>query len=171
MVAITRDLYSTLEALCNSAGLTFRYEGYVADAEATRRQTIIGAILLGLTLYGLLAVALRSLIQPLYVLLAVPFAVIGAIFGHILLDLTPSYLSVFGMLALAGIAVNDTLVMVDFINRRCAAGTSLFEAVADSGTSRFRPIFLTSVTTFVGLTPLIFDPSIQGILIIIRSIF
>ncbi|MDF1841765.1 MAG: efflux RND transporter permease subunit [Rubripirellula sp.] len=162
MVAIARDLGPTLEKLCNSAGLTFRYDGYVADAEATRRQTIIGAILLGLTLYGLLAVALRSLLQPLYVLLAVPFAVIGAIFGHILLDLTPSYLSVFGMLALAGIAVNDTLVLVDFINRRCAAGTSLFEAVAESGTSRFRPIFLTSVTTFVGLTPLIFDPSIQA---------
>ena len=89
-------------------------------------------------------------------------AIIGAIFGHILLDLTPSYLSVFGMLALAGIAVNDTLVMVDFINRRCAAGNSLLEAVAESGTNRFRPIFLTSVTTFVGLMPLIFDPSIQA---------
>ena len=162
MVAIARDLDPTLEELCNSAGLTFRYDGYVADAETTRQQTIVGAILLGLTLYGLLAVALRSLIQPLYVLLAVPFAIIGAIFGHILLDLTPSYLSVFGMLALAGIAVNDTLVMVDFINRRCAAGSSLFEAVAESGTNRFRPIFLTSVTTFVGLTPLIFDPSIQA---------
>ena len=112
--------------------------------------------------YPKLSVALRSLIQPLYVLLAVPFAIIGAIFGHILLDLTPSYLSVFGMLALAGIAVNDTLVMVDFINRRCAAGSSLLEAVAESGTNRFRPIFLTSVTTFVGLTPLIFDPSIQA---------
>ena len=162
MVAIARDLDPTLEKLCNPAGLTFRYDGYVADAETTRRQTLIGAILLGLTLYGLLSVALRSLIQPLYVMLAVPFAVIGAIFGHILLDLTPSYLSVFGMLALAGIAVNDTLVMVDFINRRRAAGSSLIEAVTESGTNRFRPIFLTSVTTFVGLTPLIFDPSIQA---------
>ena len=66
------------------------------------------------------------------------------------------------MLALAGIAVNDTLVMVDFINRRRAAGSSLIEAVTESGTNRFRPIFLTSVTTFVGLTPLIFDPSIQA---------
>ncbi|MGB0757980.1 MAG: efflux RND transporter permease subunit [Rubripirellula sp.] len=162
MVAIARDLDPTLQELCNSAGLTFRYDGYVEDAETTRQQTLVGAILLGLTLYGLLSVALRSLIQPLYVLLAVPFAIIGAIFGHILLDLTPSYLSVFGMLALAGIAVNDTLVMVDFINRRCAAGSSLLEAVAESGTNRFRPIFLTSVTTFVGLTPLIFDPSIQA---------
>ena len=162
MVAIARDLDPALRELCNSAGLTFRYDGYVEDAETTRKQTFIGAILLGLALYGLLSVALRSLIQPLYVLLAVPFAIIGAIFGHILLDLTPSYLSVFGMLALAGIAVNDTLVMVDFINRRCAAGSSLLEAVAESGTNRFRPIFLTSVTTVVGLTPLIFDPSIQA---------
>ena len=162
MVAIAKDLDPTLQALCASAGLTYRYDGYVADAETTRRQTIVGAILLGLTLYGLLAVALRSLLQPIYVLLAVPFAIIGAIFGHILLDLTPSYLSVFGMLALAGIAVNDTLVMVDFINRRCESGASLFDAVAESGTNRFRPIFLTSVTTFVGLTPLIFDPSIQA---------
>lgn len=162
MVAIAKDLDPTLQDLCASAGLTFRYDGYVADAETTRHQTIVGAILLGLTLYGLLAVALRSLLQPLYVLLAVPFAIIGAIFGHVLLDLTPSYLSVFGMLALAGIAVNDTLVMVDFINRRCDSGTSLSDAVAESGTNRFRPIFLTSVTTFVGLTPLIFDPSIQA---------
>lgn len=162
MVAISKELNPKLDALCAPAGLTYRYVGYVADAEQTKQQTIVGAVLLAITLYGLLAIALKSLVQPIYVLLAVPFAIIGALVGHILLDLTPSYLSVFGMLALAGIAVNDTLVMVDFINRRRADGMALRDAALAAGVNRFRPIFLTSITTFVGLTPLIFDPSIQA---------
>jgi multidrug efflux pump subunit AcrB len=162
VVGIAKELSPQIEALCAPAGLTFRYLGYVAEAEQTKRQTIIGATLLLLTLYGLLAIALKSLIQPIYVLLAVPFAIIGALIGHILLDLTPSYLSIFGMLALAGIAVNDTLVMVDFINRRQAAGMSLLDAALEAGGKRFRPIFLTSITTFVGLLPLMMDDSIQA---------
>lgn len=162
MVAIAKELEPELDQLCADAGLTYGYEGYVADAAKNRAQTIVGGILLALALYGLLAIALKSLTQPIYVLLAVPFAIIGALVGHILLDMTPSYLSVFGMLALAGIAVNDTLVMVDFVNRGRRNGVPLLESVIQSGVRRFRPIFLTSVTTFVGLVPLIFDPSIQG---------
>lgn len=162
VVGISKELAPKIEAMCIEHGLSYQFLGYVAEAEATKRQTIVGAALLMLTLYGLLAIALKSMTQPIYVLLAVPFAIIGALVGHILLDLTPSYLSIFGMLALAGIAVNDTLVMVDFINRRCAAGASLTDAALEAGGKRFRPIFLTSITTFVGLLPLMLDESIQA---------
>ena len=115
-----------------------------------------------LTLYGLLSIPLKSVTQPFYVMIAVPFAVIGALLGHIVMGLAPSYLSVFGMLALAGISVNDTLVMVDYVNRRLAEGASLREAALDAGARRFRPIMLTSVTTFVGLLPLLMDRSLQA---------
>lgn len=95
-------------------------------------------------------------------MLAVPFGVIGALLGHMILDITPSYLSVFGLLALAGVVVNDSLVMVDFINTKTRAGEDLFESVIHAGTRRFRPIFLTSITTFAGLFPILFDRSLQA---------
>ncbi|MGB7329051.1 MAG: efflux RND transporter permease subunit [Rubripirellula sp.] len=162
VVGISKELAPKLDAMCRKNGLSYQFLGYVAEAENTKRQTIVGATLLMLTLYGLLAIALKSMIQPLYVLLAVPFAIIGALVGHVLLDLTPSYLSIFGMLALAGIAVNDTLVMVDYINRRQASGVPLLDAALEAGGKRFRPIFLTSITTFMGLLPLMMDESIQA---------
>ncbi len=95
-------------------------------------------------------------------MLAVPFAIIGALLGHIIMGMTPSYLSVFGMLALAGVSVNDTLVMVDYINRRRGEGITLLDAALEAGGKRFRPIMLTSVTTFAGLTPLLMDRSLQA---------
>ncbi len=162
VVGISKEMAPKLQTLCVENGLSYQYLGYVAEAEKTKRQTIIGATLLFLTLFGLLAIALKSMVQPIYVLLAVPFAIIGALVGHILLGLTPSYLSIFGMLALAGIAVNDTLVMVDYINRRQQSGVSLLDAALEAGGRRFRPIFLTSITTFVGLCPLMLDKSVQA---------
>ncbi len=95
-------------------------------------------------------------------MLAVPFSIIGALIGHIVLGLTPSYLSVFGLLALAGISINDTLVMVDYVNRHRNAGASMQVAALESGAKRFRPIMLTSVTTFAGMMPLMFDRSLQA---------
>ena len=136
--------------------------GYVADAEEARKRTIIGGIALFLALYALLSMALKSVLQPFYIMLSVPFGIIGALLGHVIMDMTPSYLSIFGMLALAGIAVNDALVMVDFINRRCREGATLKEAALEAGARRFRPIMLTSVTTFVGLLPLMMDRSLQA---------
>ena len=162
VLGIAHEMVPRLDELCTRAGLSYKFLGYVAEAEAARRQTIIGSILLFFTLYGMLAIALKSLVQPIYVMLAVPFAIIGALLGHIIMDLTPSYLSIFGMLALSGVAVNDTLVMVDYINRRRQEGMSLREAALQAGGRRFRPIFLTSVTTFVGLLPLMLDRSLQA---------
>lgn len=162
LMGISREIAPRLDKLCRDANLSYQFAGYVAEAEETRKQTMLGALLLLISLYGMLAIPLKSVIQPLYVMLAVPFAIIGALLGHVIMGLTPSYLSVFGMLALAGIAVNDTLVMVDYVNQRQREGMSLREAALHAGTRRFRPIMLTSVTTFVGLLPLLMDRSLQA---------
>ena len=162
VLGIAERITPQLDELCREANLSYQFTGYVAEAEKTRQQTILGAIIMLLTLYGLLSIPLKSVIQPMYVMLAVPFAIIGALLGHIIMDLAPSYLSVFGMLALAGISVNDTLVMVDYVNRRLAEGASLYDAALSAGARRFRPIILTSVTTFVGLLPLLMDRSLQA---------
>ncbi|PQO47028.1 efflux RND transporter permease subunit [Blastopirellula marina] len=162
VLGIAKALSPRIDELCRQNNLTFQYVGYVAEAEAAQQRSIISSCLLALTLYGLLAVALQSLGQPFFVLLAIPFAIIGALLGHIAMGITPSYLSVFGMLALAGVAVNDTLVMVDYVNHRLAKGETLREAALQAGARRFRPIMLTSVTTFVGLVPLLMDKSLQA---------
>jgi len=163
VVAIARALTPQIDAIVNrEAELGWRYSGYVAQHEETRRRSIIGGIALFFTLYALLAIPFRSLYQPFFVMIAVPFGAIGALFGHVVMGITPSYLSIFGILALAGVVVNDSLVMVDFINRRIRDGGGLLESVIHSGTRRFRPILLTSLTTFVGLLPLMFDPSLQA---------
>jgi multidrug efflux pump subunit AcrB len=163
VVAISHTLAPELDQIFNEHhDLSWRYSGYVADHEETKKRSIYGGFALFFALYALLAIPFRSLYQPLFVMLAVPFGALGALFGHIILDITPSYLSVFGILALAGVVVNDSLVMVDFINQKVRAGEDLREAVIQSGTRRFRPIFLTSATTFAGLLPLMFDRSLQA---------
>lgn len=162
LLGIAEEITPRLEQLCRDPNLSYQFKGYVAEAEEAWKQTIIGAVILLFTLYGILAIPLKSVTQPLFVMLAVPFAVIGALLGHIYLEMTPSYLSIFGMLALAGIAVNDTLVMVDYINRRMADGEPLYDAALAAGAKRFRPIMLTSVTTFAGLLPLMMDRSLQA---------
>ena len=150
------------EMLRDDPNLSFQFTGYVAEAAESRQRTIIGSVALLFALYALLAIPFKSMVQPLYVLIAVPFGIIGALLGHIVMGITPSYLSVFGMLALAGVVVNDSLVLVDFVNRQVRDGVSLREAVLMAGARRFRPILLTSVTTFVGLIPLLMDRSIQA---------
>ena len=124
IIGIANEISPRLDELCAQHNLSYQFLGYVAEAEETRTQTIVGSTILLITLYGMLCIALKSLVQPLYVMAAVPFAVIGALLGHIIMGMTPSYLSIFGMLALAGIAVNDTLVMIDFINRRREQGAN-----------------------------------------------
>lgn len=150
------------EIISSHPGTSWRFDGLLAeDAENKQRLWVLAAVLL-FTLYTLLAIPFRSLTQPIFVLLAIPFGAVGAIIGHLLLGITPSWLSLFGMLALAGVVVNDSLVMVDFTNRKRQDGKSAYDAVIHSGAARFRPILLTSLTTFAGLLPLIFERSIQA---------
>ncbi|TAE73712.1 MAG: efflux RND transporter permease subunit [Verrucomicrobia bacterium] len=167
VVAIARDISPRLDAILNPhPELSWRLDGYVAEHEETSRKTIAIAIGLFVALYGLLAVPFKSMLQPFIVMLAIPFGIIGALAGHMIRDITPSFLSIFGILALAGVVVNDSIVLVDFINQRRAAGDSLLKAVIDSGARRFRPILLTSLTTFAGLLPLILDDSIQNAMLV-----
>ncbi len=163
IVGIAKELTPQIERLVNKVkGLSFQFKGYIAEHEESRRRTVISFVALFLALFALLAIPFKSVVQPFLVLLALPFGIIGALLGHMIMGLTPSYLSIFGMLALAGVVVNDSLVMVDFINRQCREGMGLREAALKAGARRFRPILLTSVTTFAGLLPLLMDSSLQA---------
>ena len=163
LISIARELEPRLLELClEGEGLSFQFKGYVAEAAESRQRTILGAVALLVAIYALLAIPLQSLTQPIYVMLIIPMGTIGALLGHMALGMTPSFLSIFGMLALAGISVSNSLVLVDYVNQRRAAGSSLIEAAREAGLRRFQPILLTSVTTFVGLAPMIFDRSIEA---------
>jgi len=163
VIRIAKDLAPRLDAvIAQNPEISWRYDGYVREHEETGHTTWIAGGALLLALYALLAIPFGSLIQPFIVLLAVPFGIIGALAGHLVMDIIPSFLSIFGMLALAGVVVNDSLVLVDFANRRIRAGDEMMQAVVDAGTRRFRAIILTSVTTFVGLLPLMLDRSLQA---------
>jgi multidrug efflux pump subunit AcrB len=112
-----------------------------------------------LVIYALLAIPLKSYVQPLVIMSAIPFGAIGAIVGHFIMGADLVFFSILGIIALSGVVVNASLVLVIYINRNLADGASLQEAVLDAGVVRFRPIFLTSITTFMGLVPLMITAS------------
>ncbi|MBK1854581.1 efflux RND transporter permease subunit [Verrucomicrobiaceae bacterium 5K15] len=143
-------------------GNSWKYEGALAETKENQNRIWVTGGLLVFVLFSLLAIPFKSITQPIFVLLAIPFGAVGAFFGHVVMDITPSFLSFFGLLALTGVVVNDSLVMVDFTNVRRREGDSPYDAVIHSGSARFRPILLTSLTTFAGLMPLIFERSIQA---------
>ncbi len=156
-------IYDKMNELCLAyPSVSWKYTGEVEDYKNSNSRVLIWFIFLMLALFALLAIPFKSFLQPLYVLTAVPFGIVGAVWGHALLGVDLSILSSFGMLALAGIVVNDSLVLVDYINKRRLDGVSLKNAVLEAGARRFRPIILTSITTFVGLMPLMFEQSIQA---------
>ena len=143
-------------------GLGFDFGG--AEKERAESMQSLGrnfAVAL-LLIFGLLAIQFRSYSQPLIVMSAIPFGIVGAVIGHVVMDLSVSLLSVFGIVALTGVVVNDSLIMIDLINRERAAGIELKQVVRDSATRRFRPIMLTTMTTFLGLTPMILEKSLQA---------
>ncbi len=113
-------------------------------------------------MYTLLAIAFRSYWQPILILIAMPFAFVGAIFGHAVLGLTMAIFSYFGIAAAAGVVVNDNLVLMDYCNRLRAKGMAPADAIVEAGVARFRPILLTSVTTIVGLMPMMLERSMQA---------
>ena len=115
-----------------------------------------------LAIYALLAIPFASYTKPLIIMAAIPFGVIGAVLGHMLLGLQMSIMSMFGIIGLSGVVVNDSLVMIDFINERMRRGMSGRQAIIDGAKARFRPIFLTSLTTFLGVAPLVFETSLQA---------
>ena len=127
----------------------------------------IGALFL---IYGLIAIPTKSYSQPLVIMAVIPFGVIGAIIGHWLLGRSINMMSIFGLIALTGVVVNDSLIMVDFINKAKNSGLRMLDIVAQAGTKRFRAILLTSLTTFFGVLPLYFETSLQAQFIIPMAI-
>ncbi|MBF0588608.1 MAG: efflux RND transporter permease subunit [Magnetococcales bacterium] len=161
--AIARDLNHYLPELLRSyPGVRYTFEGELREQRESFGSLLYGILFVLFSIYGLLAVPLRSYVQPFLVLVVIPFSMVGAILGHIIMGMNLSLLSIMGMLALAGVVVNDTLVLVDWINRRRREGMPLDDAVRQAGGARFRPILLTSLTTFFGLTPLILEQSTQA---------
>lgn len=144
-------------------GLTYSFEGdqtEIRESFATLKTTFVMAIF---AIYALLAIPLRSYLQPLIVMAGIPFGIIGAIIGHMIMGYSLSVVSMFGIVALSGIVVNDALILVDFANRyRQKLGFSPLKTVREAALQRFRPILLTTITTFGGLMPMIFETSRQA---------
>ncbi len=142
--------------------LSMKLDGELQEESDFLRAMLTYMGLAMLIVYALMAIPFRSYFQPLLVLTAVPFGVMGAIFGHTIFDWQVSMFSLLGVIAAAGVVVNDNLVLIDRINQLRASGHGLFEALAQGSQDRFRPIILTSLTTFVGLLPIMFETSIQA---------
>jgi multidrug efflux pump subunit AcrB len=149
-------------------GLVDRYPGltYALEGQEKRTRESLDSIKTGyfLALMGiflLLASQFRSYFQPVIIMMAIPFGLIGAIMGHLILGMEFTIVSIFGIVALSGIVVNDSLILIDFINRAVRSGMDVEKAVIESGRARFRPVLLTSVTTVAGLFPLLLERSFQ----------
>ena len=121
-----------------------------------------GFIVALFVIYALLAIPFGSYTQPLIIMAAIPFGIVGAFIGHLLLGLPVGLLSLFGIIGLSGVIVNDALVMIDFINEQRAQGADPYQSIVDGAKARFRPIMLTSLTTFLGVAPLVFERSVQA---------
>jgi multidrug efflux pump subunit AcrB len=157
---ITKNVLPPL--LADYPGVSYSLEGEQRDQSEALSSLRTGFMLALLIIYALLAIPFRSYIQPVLVMGVIPFGIVGAIWGHIIMGIPLTILSFFGIVALTGVVVNDSLVMVDFINRLRAKGWSIREAIREAGAVRFRPIILTSITTFAGLTPLLLEKSLQA---------
>lgn len=158
--AIKAELAAYIEELVRGQqGVRWSFEGEAQAEREASQTTRWGGLIVLLMLYTMLAIPFRSYLQPFAVLLVIPFGLVGAAIGHMLHDLPLSMLSVFGIMALSGVIINDGIVMVDFINQARRSGVGMIQAVLSAGPKRFRPIILTSATTFAGLMPLIFERS------------
>ncbi len=143
-------------------GLSFSFEGRQADIQESVSSLIQGLLLALLGLYGLLAVPFRSYIQPMIIMICIPFGMVGAVFGHLLMGYSLSVMSLFGIVALTGVVINDSLILIHFANLLRKKEHSIFKAVQLAGMQRFRPILLTTLTTFGGLSPMILETSRQA---------
>lgn len=157
--SVQQDVLPQLRA--DFPGITWTFEGSQAEMRESTQALWGGFALAMIVIYALLAVAFGSYIQPLIVMGAIPFGVVGAVIGHILLGYDLSLVSMMGVIALSGVVLNDSLIMIDLANRKRSA-QSAFDAIHEAGLRRFRPIILTTLTTFGGLTPIILETSRQA---------
>jgi len=155
------------EITASYAGVSYQLSGQSLDRQELGDELLRGTGFALFLIYALIAIPLRSYLQPLLIMSVIPFGTIGAVFGHWLLGIPISLLSMFGIIALAGVVVNDSLILVDFVNHHRKAGESRIDAALKGARARFRPIVLTSATTFLGLAPIVFfETSLQAQLVI-----
>ncbi|MDG2322740.1 MAG: efflux RND transporter permease subunit [Akkermansiaceae bacterium] len=160
-----RDRYQeeVLDVLAEKfPGVRYSLEGEKAAQSDSIREMMVGFVGALLMMYVLMAIPLKSYIQPLIVMSVIPFGIVGGIAGHIVMDMNLSIMSLCGIVALAGVVVNDSLVLVDYVNRNRDGATTIKEAAVIAGARRFRPILLTSLTTFAGLMPMLLETDLQA---------
>ena len=150
------------ELLSRHAGITYGLEGASKEQQDFLNNLVLASIAALLLIYALIAIPLHSYSQPLVIMSVIPFGLIGAVIGHVVMGKAISMFSLFGLVALAGVVVNDSLIMIDFVNKARQAGAPVRQAVIESGTLRFRAIILTSLTTAAGLMPIMLETSVQA---------
>ncbi|MDR1925175.1 MAG: efflux RND transporter permease subunit [Planctomycetaceae bacterium] len=162
--ALRRDFLPKLQE--RYPGISIIWEGREDDLAQARESMIIGFSVAMCVMFTVMTLQFRSYIQPLIIMTIIPFGLVGAVIAHTLYGSPMTLFSLFGLVALSGIIVNDSIVLIDFINRRIGNGEDLKETLVSVGQSRFRPIFLTSVTTIGGLLPIAMETSLQATMII-----
>ncbi len=160
MTVVSEEVMPTL--LANYAGLSWEFGGRQSDMADSTTAMILGLIMALLGVYALLAIPFKSYTQPLIIMMSIPFGIVGAVAGHFIMGYSLSIISIFGIVALSGVVVNDSLVLIDFANKARLQGMSAFDAIQQAAVQRARPILLTTLTTFLGLMPIIFETSRQA---------
>jgi multidrug efflux pump subunit AcrB len=155
-----------VELIADVPGLDYRLGGELERQADAMGSLIVGFALALIVMLSILAVAFRSYLQPLLVMSAIPFGVIGAVWGHALMGLDISLISLMGIVALSGVVCNDSLILIDAININREAGMPLVSSVVQGCARRFRPVLLTSLTTFFGLAPMIMETSVQALFLV-----
>ena len=150
------------ELIVANPNLTYTFGGEQQQQIESLDSLYRGFVLALLMIFALLAIPLHSYTKPFIIMAIIPFGLIGAILGHLILGVAMSAASFMGIFGLSGVIVNDSLMMIDFIDQQLDEGASARTAIIDGAKGRFRPILLTSVTTFLGFTPLILERSIQA---------
>lgn len=169
---ITKDIMKNFasELEYKYPGITLKLDGASVEAETMIAKLFVGFFLALVAIYVLLAIPLKSYSQPIMIMVAIPFGLVGAVFGHVVMNVSVNMMSFFGMIALAGVVVNDSLVLVDFVNKAREQGFRLETAIIEAGVKRFRAVIITSLTTFAGLMPMLFESSLQAQLVIPMAI-
>jgi multidrug efflux pump subunit AcrB len=163
MTALQNDIDSYLAELVGQyPGMKYSMKGETEEQRESFGSLGYALIFVFFVIYCLLAIPFKSYTQPIIVMSVIPFGMIGAVMGHWLMGMDLTIFSLLGMMALIGVVVNDSLVLVDYINKKRATGMPSLEAALIAGAARFRPVMLTSLTTFIGLMPLLFEKSTQA---------
>ncbi len=163
MTTLKRDLFDYVDTLvAQYPGMSY-YVGGEGEEESDTFSTLRWGMLAALfAIFCLLAIPFKSYVQPLIVMSVIPFGIIGAMLGHWFMGMNLTIMSILGLVALTGVVVNDSLVLVDYINKTVTKTQNLSEAILTAGAARFRPVMLTSLTTFIGLLPLLFEKETQA---------